>query len=81
MVTRSAISGFTQPDQEPGVVSGCKAGPAFALADDGLAARFDLDAGPDGVAIGADSLQAETDPVMGRRGIVAKQRRRHCPCG
>ena len=57
-------------------MGGCQACPAFALANDGPAARFDLDACPHGVAIGANSLQAETDPVMGRRGVVAEQGRR-----
>ena len=57
-------------------MSGCQACSPFPLANDGLATRFDLDASPHGVAIGSHSLQAETNPVMGRPGIVAQQGRR-----
>ena len=42
----------------------------------GPASGLDLDLRPDGVAIAAGALQAETNPVMAGRCVIAQQRRR-----
>ena len=56
-------------------MGGCQACSPFPLANDRPASRFDLDAGPDGVAIARGSLQAQANPVMSRLGVVAQQGR------
>ena len=68
--------GPSQADQQAGIVGGAEARPPLAMADDGPIAGRDRDVRPDRIAIAPSAFQADADPVMARRRVVAEQPRR-----